>query len=40
MFKILLTGATGFVGSNILKELSKYNKIIILIKKKYKKKKI
>ena len=34
MFKILLTGATGFVGSNILKELSKYNQIFILIRKK------
>jgi len=34
MFKILLTGATGFVGSNILKELSQYNKIFILIRKK------
>ncbi len=34
MNKILLTGATGFVGSNILKELSQYNQIFILIRKK------
>lgn len=34
MFKILLTGATGFVGSNILKELSQNNQIFILIRKK------
>jgi nucleoside-diphosphate-sugar epimerase len=34
MYKILLTGATGFVGSNILKELSQNNQIFILIRKK------
>ena len=34
MFKILLTGATGIVGSNILKELSQNNQIFILIRKK------
>lgn len=34
MKKILLTGATGFIGSNILNELSKEFKITILIRKK------
>ena len=34
MLKILLTGSTGFIGSNILKELSQNHKIFILIRKK------
>jgi nucleoside-diphosphate-sugar epimerase len=40
MLKILLTGATGFVGSNALYELSQNNKIFILIRKKLSQKKL
>ena len=42
MKKILLTGATGFIGSNILKELSKKYKVYCVVrsKKKILKKKI
>jgi nucleoside-diphosphate-sugar epimerase len=39
MKKILLTGSTGFIGSHLLKELSKDNKIITIIRKKIKKNK-
>ena len=34
---ILLTGCTGFIGSNILNEISKKNKIFLIIRKKNKK---
>jgi len=37
MKNILLTGCTGFIGSNILKEISKKNKIFLIIRKKGKK---
>ena len=39
MKKILLTGATGFVGSNILENFYKDNQIFILIRRKPRKKK-
>ena len=38
MLDILLTGATGFIGSNILDKLKKKNKIFIIQRKKSKKK--
>ena len=38
MKKVLLTGGTGFVGSNILKELSKSYQIYNLVRSKNKKK--
>ena len=34
MIKILLTGASGFIGSNILKELSINNKIYVIVRNK------
>jgi nucleoside-diphosphate-sugar epimerase len=34
MLKILLTGSSGFIGSNILKELSQNHQVFILIRKK------
>lgn len=34
MKKILLTGASGFIGSNILKELSINNKIYVIVRNK------
>ena len=37
MSKILLTGSTGFIGSNLLKELSKTNKVYITLRYPYKK---
>ena len=40
MKKILLTGSTGFIGSELLSFLSKKNKIYILLRKKNKKFKI
>ena len=36
MKNILLTGSTGFIGSELLKYLSNYNKVYITIRKKYK----
>ena len=36
MKNILLTGSTGFIGSEILKYLSNYNKVYITVRKKYK----
>jgi nucleoside-diphosphate-sugar epimerase len=36
MKRILLTGATGFIGSNILKDFQKDNQIFILVRKKIK----
>jgi len=33
---ILLTGSTGFIGSELLKYLSNYNKVYITVRKKYK----
>jgi nucleoside-diphosphate-sugar epimerase len=39
MAKILLTGATGFIGSNILKDFKKDNQIFILVRKNIKQKK-
>ena len=39
MKKILLTGGTGFIGSNILDEIVKYFEVTILIRKKILKKK-
>ena len=38
MEKILLTGATGFIGTNLLNKLSKENKVFILVRKIPKKK--
>ena len=40
MEKILLTGATGFIGSNILNEISKNNKVFIIVRGKLVKKQI
>ena len=37
MNKILLTGSTGFIGSQFLKNLSKNNKVYITLRKKNKK---
>ena len=37
MKKILLTGSTGFIGSELLKNLSKSNKVYITLRKKTKK---
>ena len=34
MLKILLTGSSGFIGSNILRELSQNHQVFILIRKK------
>tara|TARA_Y100001970_G_scaffold290272_1_gene423301 strand:- start:39 stop:890 length:852 start_codon:yes stop_codon:yes gene_type:complete len=34
--KILLTGATGFIGSELLKNLSNYNKVYITLRKRHK----
>ena len=39
MKRILLTGSTGFIGSNILKDFQKDNQIFILLRKKKKIKK-
>ena len=36
MKKILLTGATGFIGSELLKNLSNYNKVYITLRKRHK----
>ena len=36
MKNILLTGSTGFIGSELLKYLSNYNKVYITVRKKYK----
>ncbi len=36
MKNILLTGSTGFIGSELLKNLSSYNKVYITVRKKYK----
>ena len=36
MKNILLTGSTGFIGSELLKYLSKNNKVYITVRKKYK----
>ena len=36
MKKILLTGSTGFIGSELLQNLSSYNKVYITLRKKYK----
>ena len=36
MKNILLTGSTGFIGSELLKYLSTYNKVYITVRKKYK----
>ena len=36
MKKILLTGATGFIGSELLKNLSNYNKVYITLRKSHK----
>ena len=38
MAKILLTGATGFIGSNILEEIKKDNQVFVIQRKKSKKK--
>ena len=38
MEKILLTGATGFIGTNLLNKLCKENKVFILVRKIPKKK--
>ena len=37
MKKILLTGSTGFIGSELLKDLSKDNKVYITLRRKTKK---
>ena len=36
MKNILLTGSTGFIGSELLKYLSRYNKVYITVRKKFK----
>ena len=36
MKNILLTGSTGFIGSELLKYLSNYNKVYVIVRKKYK----
>ena len=36
MKNILLTGSTGFIGSELLKYLSDYNKVYVIVRKKYK----
>ena len=36
MKNILLTGSTGFIGSELLKNLSSYNKVYITVRKKFK----
>ena len=36
MKKILLTGSSGFIGSELLQNLSIYNKVYITLRKKYK----
>ena len=36
MKNILLTGSTGFIGSELLEYLSSYNKVFITVRKKYK----
>ena len=33
MKNILLTGATGFIGSNILKQITKYNKLYVIVRR-------
>ncbi len=37
MNKILLTGSSGFIGSNLLKDLSQNNKVYVILRKKQKK---
>ena len=39
MKKILITGSTGFIGSNLLKDLYPENKIFIILRNKSKNKK-
>ena len=34
MINILLTGSSGFIGSNLLKEISKSHKVYITVRKK------
>ena len=36
MYKILLTGSSGFIGLNILENLSKKNKIFVILRNKKK----